>query len=146
MSEQSPLTPQPAPKPAELKPYIPGEEAGGHPEYPPAPPGFDDWEEDSGLPPVAVFDEPGDFVAGHFRAVKADVGKNKSRMYYLALHPTKEIIGVWGSTALDDRMDLMQPKPGDAILIQYLGVQETARGQNPVKVFRVRLKRKAGAP
>lgn len=139
---QEPLTPQPSPKPAGVEPYK-GEE---QPQYPPAPPGFDDWEEHSGLPPVAVFDDPGDWVAGHFRAMKTNVGPNKSRMYYLALHPTKEIVGVWGATALDDRMDLLQPKPGDAILIQYLGVAETERGQNPVKVFRVRVKRKAGAP
>jgi hypothetical protein len=74
--------------------------------------------------------------------MQENVGKNKSRMYYLALHPTKEIVGVWGATALDQRMNLLAPNPGDAVLVQYLGVQETQRGENPVKLFRVRVKRK----
>ncbi len=137
------LSPQPSPQPAKVEPYK-GEE---QPEYPPAPQGFEDWEEHSGLPPVASFEQPGDWIAGHFRQMKLNVGPNKSRMYYLALHPTKEIVGVWGATALDDRMDLLAPKPGDAILIQYLGTAPTERGQNPVKVFRVRVKRgKAATP
>lgn len=133
-----PLTPQASPKPAEVEPYKGGEQK----DYPPAPEGFEEWEEHSGLPPVAVFDDPGDFVAGHYRGLQEKVGPNKSRMYYLALHPTKEVIGVWGSTALDRRMDLIAPVPGDALMIQFLGVEETERGQNPVKVFRVRVKRK----
>lgn len=137
MSNES-LSPQPSPRPANLEPYKPTEEK----HYPPAPEGFEDFEEHSGLPPVAVFEEPGDFVAGHYRGMDPEVGPNKSKMYYLALHPTREIVGVWGATALDKRMTLMAPNPGDAVMIQYLGVEETERGQNPVKVFRVRIKRK----
>lgn len=132
------LHPSPAPRPAAVEPYI-GEERG---DLPPAPAGFEEWEESSGLPPTASFEEPGDFISGHYRGMQENVGKNKSRMYYLALHPTKEIVGVWGATALDQRMNLLAPNPGDAVLVQYLGVQETQRGENPVKLFRVRVKRK----
>lgn len=139
---QTPLSPQPSPKPAGVEPY-----KGEQKHYPPAPEGFEEWEEHTGLPPTAVFEESGDFVAGHYRGMDPSVGPNKSRMYYLALHPTKEIIGVWGATALDKRMDMAAPNPGDAVMIQYLGEEATERGQNPVKVYRVRVKRKvAPAP
>lgn len=141
MNEES-LTPQQNPQPAKVEPYKPSEEK----HYPPAPEGFEGWEEHSGLPDTAVFDAPGDWIAGHYRGMDQAVGPNKSRMYYLAMHPSKELIGVWGSTALDKRMTLLAPNPGDAVFIQFLGVEETERGQNPVKVFRVKIKRKAEKP
>lgn len=126
-------------RPAHIKPYVPTEEET----LPPVPVGFDQWEEASGLPGTVEFENVGDYVAGHFRTVEENIGPNKSRMYYILRHPEKDLVGIWGSTALNQKMKLLNPQPGDGVLIQYLGEKETERGQNPVKTFRVRIKRKA---
>lgn len=90
----------------------------------------------SGLTPVALMDEPGDYVSGIYGGQIDNVGPNHSRMYRIKLGDNLTV-SVWGSTALDNIMDLSTPKVGGHILIQYLGSKPTSRGLSPVKIFRV---------
>ncbi len=91
--------------------------------------------------PTVEFENPGEYFIGRFDSARPDVGKNKSWMYLFMFDNKetgkRELVGVWGSTALDVKMARANPNKGQSVCIQYLGTAPTARGQNPVKLFRV---------
>ena len=74
----------------------------------------------------------GDFITGVLVNKREDVGPNKSALY--TLDTGKELIGIWGSTVLDNRMDLVQI--GQMIRITYKGTEQNKRGQ-ATKIFKV---------
>lgn len=91
--------------------------------------------------PTPRWREPGEYVDGEYLGMSTNRGPNASRLYHLRLREGT-FIDVWGSTALDNRMDDafrlgLQPGAGQHVFIQYLGTQPTKRGANPVKVFNV---------
>lgn len=100
------------------------------------------WDEDnaeeapSSLTPAADWQRPGQYFAGEYIGSQLQVGPNKSRLYAFR-GPEGEALSIWGSTALDARMDFLTPAKGDMLLVQYLGEVPTSRGLNPVKTFRV---------
>ncbi len=101
------------------------------------PPGWEDGEEaPSNFTPAADWQVPGNGFVGEYLGVQQEVGPNKSRLYAFKA-ADDSAVSIWGSTALDARMDFLQPARGDMILIQYMGDQLTSRGMNPVKTFRV---------
>lgn len=105
------------------------------------PAGWDDAEEaPSSLTPAADWQEPGEGFIGEYIGMQMEVGPNKSKLYAFRANDGTAV-SVWGSTALDARMDFLQPAKGDTILIQYLGDQATSRGLNPVKTFKVMRKK-----
>ena len=105
-------------------------------ELPPGWEGDDVEEAPSALTPAADWQEPGNGFVGEYIGMQEQVGPNKSRLYaFKAMDGSA--VSIWGSTALDQRMDFLQPAKGDALLVQYLGDQPTSRGMNPVKTFRV---------
>jgi hypothetical protein len=58
-------------------------------------------------------------VEGKLVNVKADVGPNHSMLYVLEPIAGGEMISVWGSTTLDNKMSVI--KIGERIRIVYLG-------------------------
>jgi len=100
-----------------------------------------------GLPPSPVFETPGEAIFGLFVGVRDNVGPNNSRVYEIMAHKgpdqKPELTAVWGSTALDRMFDSALPKvqAGDRIGIVYLGERPTKRNQNPVKLFKLLVKR-----
>jgi hypothetical protein len=105
------------------------------------PPGWDDAEEaPSSFVPAANWQTPGEGFVGEYLGMQVEIGPNKSRLYAFKA-ADDQAVSIWGTTALDQRMDFLQPVKGDMLLVQYLGDQPTSRGMNPVKTFRV-LRRK----
>jgi hypothetical protein len=101
------------------------------------PPGWDSAEEaPSGLTPAADWQEPGEGFVGEFIGMQEGIGPNKSRLYAFKA-ADGSAVSIWGSTALDARMNFIQPAKGDTILVQYTGTQPTSRNLSPVKTFRV---------
>ncbi len=101
------------------------------------PAGWEDGEEAPGnFTPAANWQEPGEGFVGEYLGVQMDVGPNKSRLYAFKA-ADDSAVSIWGSTAIDPRIDFLQPARGDMMLIQYMGDQPTSRGLNPVKTFRV---------
>lgn len=102
------------------------------------PEGFQGGSEVSSFPPTVVFEDPGEFIAGFFNGMKEGVGPNESRMYYIILPHTKEVVAIWGSTILDSKIMHSAVKVGDKILIQRLeDIPSKKKGQSPAKNFRV---------
>ena len=78
-------------------------------------------------------EKEGDSISGVLLAKKSDVGENKSNLYTL---DTKEgVKSVWGSAVLDNRME--QVKEGELIKIEFEGRQESSKGKQPTKIFKV---------
>lgn len=101
------------------------------------PPGWDDGEEaPGGFTPAADWQEPGEGFVGEFIGMQEAVGPNKSRLYAFRA-ANGDAVSIWGSTALDTRMNFLVPVKGDMLLIQYTGTQPTSRNLSPVKTFRV---------
>ena len=97
-------------------------------------------EAPSSLTPAADWQRPGQYFIGEYIGMQNEVGPNKSRLYAFR-GPNSEALSIWGSTALDARMDFLTPAKGDTLLIQFLGEVKTSRGLNPVKTFRVMRRR-----
>jgi hypothetical protein len=105
------------------------------------PAGWDDAEEaPSSLTPAADWQTPGEGFIGEYIGMQMEVGPNKSKLYAFRAGDGSAV-SIWGSTALDARMDFLQPAKGDTLLVQYLGDQPTSRGLNPVKTFKVMRKK-----
>lgn len=85
-------------------------------------------------PSTWVYEKEGDFIEGVLVRSESDVGVNKSNIYTLEVSPGK-FIGVWGSTILDQRMNLVNV--GDKVKITYKGLSEKKAGKNPAKIFKV---------
>lgn len=100
-----------------------------------------------GFAPSPKFETPGESLFGTYVNVRDGVGPNKTRVYevmaYMGPDKKSELTAVWGSTALDRMFDSAYPpvKAGDRIAITYVGEKETARKQNPVKLFQLRILR-----
>ncbi len=69
------------------------------------------------LPEIWTPDKEGDFIVGVYKQKKENIGKNKSDLYIL--DQGKELIAVWGSTVLNDRMN--SANIGDKIRITFEG-------------------------
>lgn len=116
--------------------FVAPENAGNQPETE-LPAGWDSAEEaPGGFTPAADWQEPGEGFIGEYIGMQEGVGPNKSRLYAFRAGDGSAV-SVWGSTALDTRMNFIQPAKGDTMLIQYTGTQPTSRGLSPVKTFRV---------
>ena len=93
-----------------------------------------EWEKiEPGLLPVVKFEAEGDSVEGILIAKKENIGANNSKAYVLEL-PNKEFKHVWGTTVLDNKMQLI--KEGDRVRIIYRGIQKNAKKQD-TKIFEV---------
>lgn len=83
--------------------------------------------------PTWKYENDGDFVEGKVLDKKSDIGVNKSWLY--SLETPDGVIGVWGSTILDQRM--IGIKVDDKIKITYKGLGESKGGKNAPKIFKV---------
>lgn len=116
--------------------FVTPENAGSQPDSE-LPAGWDNAEEaPSGLTPAADWQEPGEGFIGEFIGMQEGIGPNKSRLYAFRAGDGSAV-SIWGSTALDARMNFIQPAKGDTMLVQYIGTAPTSRGLSPVKMFRV---------
>jgi len=112
-------------------------------------------EAPTNLTPIIKFEHGGQYVIGEFLGIRHEMGKNKSRLYDLRLSEDRLkrmgadklgipidnglIVSIWGSKVLDSMMDMIPKMPGDTIYVQYLEDRETARGQNPAHIFKVKV-------
>lgn len=103
-------------------------------------------EAPSGFTPLIQFGQsadswqPGSWIIAKFIGVRDNVGPNASMMYEFEVTPDGKTFtpaSLWGSTIYDNKFRLLSAKPGDWIFMQYLGVTETSRKQNPAKDFRL---------
>ncbi len=102
---------------------------------------FEHAERVNTLFPTAQFGEdskPGEYITGFYRGYKEGVGENNSRLYMLDIGGNR-LVGVWGSSILDNKMDIAAPKEGDKVLIQFIGTVPTKRKLNNAKDFEVRI-------
>lgn len=74
-----------------------------------------------------------DFLDGVLVEKRQDVGTNKSNAYYIETKP-HNVVMVWGSTILDDRLSLVSI--GEKIRITFKGTEESKRG-NDLKLYKV---------
>lgn len=84
--------------------------------------------------------QPGSWIVARLVNIRSDIGPNHSMMYDFDVTPdgkTFSTASLWGSTILDNKMKLLDPKPGQWIFIQYLGTTETSRKALPAKDFRL---------
>lgn len=79
----------------------------------------------------------GDSITGVLIKAESDVGANKSMLYTLEVkfEAEAEIMSVWGSAILDQRM--LGIKEGQLIRITYKGLGEATGGHNAPKIFKV---------
>jgi len=63
----------------------------------------------------------GESIEGVYLNMKPEVGVNKSNIYVIETI-SGEILSVWGSTVLDDKMSYV--KKGDTIRITYQGMEK----------------------
>jgi len=97
-------------------------------------------EAPSSLTPAADWQHPGQYFSGEYLGRQEQVGPNKSRLYAFKAGDGSAV-SIWGSTALDARMDFLSPARGEMMLIQFLGAVPTSRGLSDVKTFRVMRRR-----
>lgn len=83
-------------------------------------------------PNVWKVEKEGDCVEGVLLRKQEKVGVNESMLYNL--EKDGSLIGVWGSTVLDDRMSFVAV--GDYVRITFKGVQKNKKNQD-VKIFKV---------
>jgi hypothetical protein len=93
----------------------------------------------SSLTPTAQWEQYGQYIMGEFLGQQENVGPNSSRLYNFRL-PDGETVSVWGTTVLDNRIDLLRPPVGSTVTIIYVGESEAKKGQNPAKLFKVAYK------
>lgn len=82
---------------------------------------------------VFEFVKEGDIVIGTLKLVEENVGPNKSKLYTLEKREG-ELVKVWGSTILDQKLALVTP--GTYTKIEYLGKVKPEKG-NEYKNFEV---------
>jgi len=93
----------------------------------------------SSLTPTAQWEQYGQFIMGEFLGQQEKVGPNASRLYNFRL-ADGETVSVWGTTVLDNRMDLLRPPIGSTVTIIYVNEAEAKKGQNAAKLFKVAYK------
>lgn len=97
-------------------------------------------EETAGdLTPTVDFYRPGTYIYGEYLGSRTlKLGARFQIMYDLKRPDNGEIVSIWGSTILDNRMKRAGFEMGDGIFIQYLGnVDVATAGMNPAKNYRV---------
>jgi hypothetical protein len=67
-----------------------------------------------------------DSIHGLYINKESHVGQNDSNLYYIEKLDDHEVLQVWGSTVLDQRM--MPVKTGQEIKITYKGLGEKGKG------------------
>jgi hypothetical protein len=93
----------------------------------------------SSLTPTVQWEQVGNYVVGTFLGMQEKVGPNASRLYNLRTDDG-EVVSVWGTTVLDNRMDLLRVPVGARLTIIFVGESEAKKGQNPAKIFKVAYK------
>ena len=68
----------------------------------------------------------GEFVEGLYISKEANVGTNQSNIYYIEKLENHEVIQLWGTTILDQRMTPV--KIGQQVRITYKGLGEKGKG------------------
>jgi len=68
----------------------------------------------------------GESVEGLYINKEAGVGPNKSNIYYIEKLEDHEVVQIWGTTILDQRM--MPVRIGQQVLITYKGLGEKGKG------------------
>jgi hypothetical protein len=71
-------------------------------------------------------EKDGDSIHGLYINKESHVGQNDSNLYYIEKLDDHEVLQVWGSTVLDQRM--MPVKTGQEIKITYKGLGEKGKG------------------
>src|SRR5258706_15759742 len=74
----------------------------------------------SSLTPTAQWEQYGQFIMGEFLGQQESVGPNSSRLYHFRL-ADGETVSVWGTTVLDNRIDLLRPPIGSTVTLIYVG-------------------------
>lgn len=95
------------------------------------------------LAPTAQWSRLGQFTEGIYLGLKDETGPNKQRLYQLQM-ADGEIVGVWGATVLDNRMDLLFAQGlaiGDTVRIIYAGDAPAKAGQNAARIYKVGYKK-----
>lgn len=85
--------------------------------------------------PMLRFTQKGQVVEAVYLGTKTEVGPNKSNVHAFSVQGVD--CGIWGCEVLDAKIILLQPKPGDRLLIYYDGLLEAKPGQNPAKNIRL---------
>lgn len=78
-------------------------------------------------------EKDGDNITGVLIKIDKDVGKNNSMLYSLKVK--EEVIGIWGSAILDQRM--LGIKIDSLIRVTFKGLGEPTGGHNAPKIFKV---------
>jgi hypothetical protein len=68
----------------------------------------------------------GETLDGIYISKEVNVGQNQSNLYYFERLDTQELVQVWGTTILDQRM--VPVKIGQQVLITYKGLGEKGKG------------------
>jgi len=83
--------------------------------------------------------EKGEVLEGLYTAKEEHVGQNDSSMYYFELLKNHDILQLWGSTVLDQRM--IPVKIGQQVRITYEGLGEKGKGgKQAPKLWKVEYK------
>ena len=96
----------------------------------------------SGFPPSPKWDRPGDAVFGYFMLQRENIGPNNSKMYEIGVPRMDQeplTIAVWGTKALDRLMSQSGVQPGDKVAIIYRGEKSSKPGQEPTKLFALKI-------
>jgi hypothetical protein len=70
--------------------------------------------------------EAEEFVEGLYLNKEVGVGENKSNIYYIEKLEDHQVVQIWGTTILDQRM--IPVKTGQQVKITYKGLGEKGKG------------------
>jgi len=94
-----------------------------------------DWEEVVEVQTeVFMFEKEGDELVGVLTEKREDVGENSSMLYRIE-KLGGEVMSVWGSTVLDDKMSRIET--GQEVKIVFLGLKKTQSGNRSFKSYAV---------
>ncbi len=82
--------------------------------------------------------QKGESVEGLYINKETDVGSNKANIYYFEKLKDHEVVQLWGTTILDQRM--IPVKIGQQVLITYKGLGEKGKGKNAPHIWKVEYK------
>ena len=94
----------------------------------------------SGFNPSAVWNSPGDFVAGVYTGKEERVGPNGAALYNFEASNGKPF-SVWGTSVLDRTFAIAEKsgliKPGRVVMIMFSGTTPSKFAENPTKLFQI---------
>ncbi len=73
-------------------------------------------------------------IEGILLNIKSNVGPNNSMIYEIETKP-EEVVGVWGSFILDNKMK--KAEPGDKVKIEYTGKKVSEKTRRPYRTYDV---------